>query len=453
MTSEAHAYSQTLGEENSVWFTISPFVNSPDPMGVLKRLLARGGGCVPIQLKSERIVFMSEIEHLRHVLVDHVDNYAKYFDGLKPIFGKAMITIDGVLWQKVRLPQQPHFHPNIYADYVPHFMEAVRAKKNDWGALARSGETVDMVEQTWCLAADMVCRALFDREVPFNPHAVFGAVKAYTDASQHRAIRLKKIAGGMSEVSADEVPAHAIGAWLSLPDAVIAATPWQNREQTLLHMMQAAEADPSKPEWDHQQVLDEIKQYLWAGTETTALTLGWAFYLLSQHPEAAEKIRLEGIEVYGDRAPSADDLDKLIYTRSVVLETLRLYPPAWAFIRSAVASDEIGGHMIHAGDRVVVLPYLIHHSEKYWDDPEAFRPERFEPGSMKKRVKYSYVPFGAGKRFCIGGQMAQMEAALALSQLVRRFRAEYLGPIPAQIAASVTLMPKGGLPFRLHELS
>ncbi|MEQ1716810.1 MAG: cytochrome P450 [Hyphomicrobium sp.] len=453
MTTEARAYSQTLGEEDSIWFKISPFVNSDDPMGILKRLCARQGGCMPVNFRSERIYFLSEIEYLRHALVDNVDNYAKYFDGLKPIFGKAMITIDGALWQKVRQPQQPYFHPNIYASYLPHFMVAVRAKMDQWSKLAASGEPVEMVEQTWGLAADMVCRALFDREVPFNPKAVFGAVKAYTDASQHRSIRMKKVSGELQEVTDGEAPAQAIGAWLSLPEAVIDATPWLHREKTLLTMMQAAEADANMPAWNHQQVLDEIKQYLWAGTETTALTLGWAFYLLSQHPEVAEKIRREGEEVYGDREPNADDLDKLTYTRSVVLETLRLYPPAWAFIRTAVGEDTIAGHTINPGDRIVMLPYLVHHSEKYWDNPEEFRPERFEPGAMKKRVKYSYLPFGAGKRFCVGGQMAQMETALALSQLVRRFRAEYTGTSAPKIAASVTLMPRGGLPFRLHALN
>lgn len=453
MTSEARAYSQTLGEEDSIWFKISPLVNADDPMGILKRLCARHGGCMPVNFRNEKIYFLSEIEYLRHALVDNVDNYAKYFDGLKPIFGKAMITIDGALWQKVRQPQQGYFHPNIYAGYLPHFMVAVRSKMDDWSKLAAAGEPVEMLEQTWGLAADMVCRALFDREVPFNPKAVFGAVKAYTDTSKHRTIRMKKVAGGLSEVGDDEAPAQAIGAWLTLPEAVISATPWQNREDTLLKMMQAATDDPSMFEWDRQQMLDEIKQYLWAGTETTALTLGWAFYLLSQHPEVAEKIRREGEEVYGNREPNAEDLDKLVYTRSVILETLRLYPPAWAFIRTAVAEDTIAGNTIKPGDRIVMLPYLVHHDERYWDNPEEFRPERFEPGAMKKRVKYSYIPFGAGKRFCVGGQMAQMEAALALSQLVRRFRAEYTGDGPPKIAASVTLMPKGGLPFKLHALS
>jgi len=449
---EAHVYSQTLGEEESIWFKILPFINADEPMGVLMQLSERHGGCIPIKMRSERIFLLSDVEHIRHVLVDRVDKYIKYFDGLKPIFGKAMITVDGALWQKIRRPQQPYFHPHVvYAEYVPHLLVAVRSKLAEWREFARRGETVEMLEQGWTMAADMICRAMFDREVPFNPHAVFGAVKAYTNTENHRALRLKKVGGELTEVTEDEPLGQAISAWLTLPDAIIGATPWQARERTLLTMLQAAERDSSMPEWDHQQVQDEIKQYLWAGTETTALTFSWMLYLLSQHPEIAERIRREGEEVYGEREPTAADLEALTYTRSVILETLRLYPPAWALIRTATAEDDIGGRKIMAGDRIVLLPYVVHHNPKYWDEPETFRPERFEPGHVKKRVKYSYLPFGAGKRFCLGGQLSQIELTLALTLLLRRFRPEYVGKVPPQIAPSVTLIPKNGLHFRLHE--
>ena len=109
---------------------------------------------------------------------------------------------------------------------------------------------------------------------------------------------------------------------------------------------------------------------------------------------------------------------------------MRLYPPIWGLIRAAAADDEIAGNKIKAGDRIVLFAYGAHHNPKFWDEPEEFRPERFEPGRIKKRVKYSYLPFGAGKRFCIGGQLSQMEVALALSQLLRRFRPEYVGTRP-----------------------
>ena len=236
-----------------------------------------------------------------------------------------------------------------------------------------------------------------------------------------------------------------------LPEAVIAATPWQDREKTLLKMMQAAEADPSNWEWDHQQVLDEIKQYLWAGTETTALTLAWALYEVSRNPAAAERIRQEGETVYGDRDPTAADYSALAYTRAVIQETMRLYPPIWGLIRVAAKPDVIDGKEIRVGDRVVLFAYGAHHNARYWPDPEAFQPERWLGDAAKKRIPYTYLPFGGGKRACIGGAMSQVENTLALSILLRRFRPEYVGAEPPGINATVTLTPKGGLKFRVRE--
>ena len=132
-----------------------------------------------------------------------------------------------------------------------------------------------------------------------------------------------------------------------------------------------------------------MKQYLWAGTETTALTLAWSLYLLSMHPEALERIRAEARSVCGERDPEWNEVQHLTYTRMVIQETMRLFPPIWALIRIAAGDDEIGGHKIKAGDKVVILAYVMHHSPKYWDEPEKFDPERFAPERSKKRMKYS----------------------------------------------------------------
>ena len=119
----------------------------------------------------------------------------------------------------------------------------------------------------------------------------------------------------------------------------------------------------------------------------------------------------------------------------------------------AAGDDEIEGHQIHAGDKIVMGVYIAHHSPKYWTDPEKFDPDRFSRERMKKRVKYSYLPFAAGKRACIGGALSQIENTLALVTLLRRFNPEYAGPVPAKIQSTVTLCPQGGLPFRIRELS
>ncbi len=207
--------------------------------------------------------------------------------------------------------------------------------------------------------------------------------------------------------------------------------------------------------------MDELKQYLWAGTETTALTLAWALYETSRRPEIAERIRREGDEVYGNagREPTAADYSSLAYTRAVIQETMRMYPPIWGLIRVAADDDVIGEKQIRAGDRVVMFAYGTHHSPKYWDEPEEYRPERFMGDAAKKRKPYTYIPFGGGKRSCIGGAMSQVENTLALSILLRRFRPEYVGNdfAPADqhpgINATVTLTPRGGLNFKIRELS
>lgn len=442
-----------LGEESSVWFALTPLLKGPEnPMALLMQMTERYGGVIPIRLQSQRVVLLSDPEHFKRVLVTKADDYLKYFDGLVPIFGKSMITQDGVLWQKIRMPQQPAFHPDMFAEYIPYFLAAIRTKMNNWAQLAKSGETVEMVEQTWTLAADMICKALFDRDMPFNPHIVFKCVKIYTNVMNHKSIRLKKVAGEEFEIT-EEQAAKAVEVWGSVPDLVMGTDPREHRERTLYKLIQDAIADPTTPEFDHQQAVDEMKQYLWAGTETTALTLAWALYLTSKYPESAERIRREGEEVYGDREPTAADYSALAYTRAVVQETMRLYPPVWGLIRTAAKPDVIDGKEIRAGDRIVLFCYGAHRSTKYWSEPEAFRPERWMDESAKKRIKYTYLPFGAGKRSCIGGAMSQVENTLALSFLLRRFRPEFVGQEPPGINATVTLTPRGGLMFRIHELS
>ncbi|GAB4232779.1 MAG: cytochrome P450 [Methyloligellaceae bacterium] len=448
--SVAYSASHGLGEEQSIWFKLTPLLAQENPMQVLMNLSEKYGGIIPINLKNQRVVLLSDVEHFKRVLVENADNYTKYFDGMRPVFGKSMITVDGALWQKIRTPQQAAFHPQMFEEYFPYLMRAIRAKTDRWAAFAKSGETVEMVEETWTLAADMVCKALFDREMPFNPHFVFGMVKTYTDVMNHKEIRLKKTTGELKEVS-EAKAAKAMEEWGAVPDQVLASALIDNREKTLLKMILEAEADPDFPEFDHQQVVDEMKQYLWAGTETTALTLAWSLYLLSQHPEAAERIRAEANEICGPREPNWDEVQHLTFTRQVIQETMRMYPPIWALIRVAAGDDVIEGHEIHAGDKIVMCTYIAHHSPKYWTDPEKFDPERFSRERMKKRVKYSYLPFAAGKRACIGGALSQIENTLALVTLLRRFDVDYVGEVPAKIQSTVTLCPRGGLHFRIRE--
>ena len=131
-----------LGDESSVWFNLTPLLKDPEnPMRLLMQMAERYGPVIPVNMANQRVVLITDPEHFKHILVTKVDSYIKYFDGLKPIFGKSMITHDGALWQKVRMPQQPAFHPDAFVDYVPYFIEAIKSKMDQWAKLAKSGET------------------------------------------------------------------------------------------------------------------------------------------------------------------------------------------------------------------------------------------------------------------------------------------------------------------------
>jgi cytochrome P450 len=446
------ATTEGLGED-TIWYKLSALQrgDAPNPMTGLLQLQERYGPVIAITIGTQRVLFLTEPELFKHVLVTKADAYVKYFDGLKPIFGKSMITHDGALWQKIRMPQQAAFHPDMFAEYIPYFLTAIDAKMAVWERMAETGETFEMVEQTWTLAADMICKALFDRDMPFNPHAVFKCVKTYTDVLNHKEIRLRRQAGELVAMDAESA-ARAMETWHAVPPAVIAGDPREERERTLLTLIEGLVADPTVPEFDRQQAIDEIKQYLWAGTETTALTLAWALYEIARSPEMATRIRAESATVLGGRRPTAADYSGLAYTRAVIQETMRIYPPVWGLIRVAAEADTLAGKEVKPGDRIVVFGYGAHHNPRFWDEPGAFRPERWMAGAAKKQVKMSYIPFGAGKRSCIGGAMSQVENTLALAQLLQRFEPEYVGPIPAGINATVTLTPRGGLPFKVRRL-
>ena len=231
----APSHIHQLGEESSVWFKLTPLLKGPNnPLTILMQMAERYGGVIPVNMGNQRVVLLTEPEHFKRVLVTKADDYIKYFDGLKPIFGKSMITHDGALWQKIRMPQQPAFHPDMFAEYIPYFLAAIRTKMDSWAKLAQTGETVEMVEQTWTLAADMICKALFDRDMPFNPHFVFKCVKTYTDVMNHKSIRLKKVAGEEFEIT-EEDAAKAMEVWAGVPPEVFAADP---REAARAHAAQ-----------------------------------------------------------------------------------------------------------------------------------------------------------------------------------------------------------------------
>jgi len=215
-------------------------------------------------------------------------------------------------------------------------------------------------------------------------------------------------------------------------------------------MLLAARDEETGEGMNDQQVRDEVMTLLLAGHETTSATLTWIWYLLSQHPEVEQRLHDEVDRVLGGQPPTVDRLDDLPYTRQVIQEAMRLYPPAFFVIRHAIADDEIGGYPVPANSLVLLMSHAVHRHPAFWEEPERFDPERFTPERSAGRPRFAYFPFGGGPRICIGNSFAMMEAQLVLATVAQRYCLRLLPGHPVELQVSLTTRPRHGLPMTLH---
>jgi cytochrome P450 len=218
-----------------------------------------------------------------------------------------------------------------------------------------------------------------------------------------------------------------------------------DRAEDLLSMLMSAKDEETREQMTDRQLRDEVMTIVAAGHETTANALSWTFYLLSKHPEITGRLVREVATVLGDRKPTLQDLPRLTFTRAVLDESMRLYPPAWMVERQALVDDEVGGFRIPRGAIVAISPYFLQRHPRYWERPEIFDPDRFTAPEAAQRPKYTYLPFGGGPRFCIGNSFAIMEAQIILAMVVRRWSLAMVPGFPVVLEPSVTLRPLHGL--------
>ncbi len=216
----------------------------------------------------------------------------------------------------------------------------------------------------------------------------------------------------------------------------------------LLSMLMQAQDDNGTRMTDH-QLRDEIMTLFLAGHETTANTLTWTCFLLAQHPEAETKLLAELQHVLGGEPPRVNQIPQLVYTQYVIKEAMRLYPPVWFISRESTTDYEIGGFHIPPGSEIGMSQWLMHRSERYFPEPLAFRPERWQDQLEKRLPKYVYFPFGGGPRICIGNSFAEMEATLLLATMAQRFHFALAPEHPVVPEPSITLRPKHGVRLRL----
>jgi cytochrome P450 len=383
---------------------------------------------------------------IKHVLQDNARNYHKspLYDRLRDNLGNGLLTSEDALWLRQRRLAQPAFHRQRIMAMADVMVDCTEQTLDRWDAIASRGDTIDLIEEMMMLTQAIIVRTMFSTDL--------GATRGIVNRTWP--IINRRIGETLWATKLETrlpLPANR-RFWRALSELdevvyrIIADRRQTGRDESdLLAMFLSARDEETGGGMTDQQLRNEVMTMLLAGHETTSLALSWTYYLLSQHPEAGERIEDEVERVIGDSRPSFAHLDRLTYTRRVIEESLRLYPPAWGFSRRALADDELGGYRVRKGMLVFVIPFVVHRRPKLWPDPERFDPDRFTPELEAARPKFAYIPFGGGPRGCIGNQFAMVEAMLIVATVARRYRIELEPNQTIRPEPLITLRPKPGI--------
>ena len=369
---------------------------------------------------------------------------------VRQVMGNGLVTSDGPEWARQRKLAQPTF----VSRQVARFDTPINART---AALTARWERQDSGEVVW-----------IDREMGALTFGILGETLFGCDIGEH--------AGEMAEVlEALNLPLHDPRALALMMNPRI-STPfsrkWKQaikrlddiafriiRERgrnragdadgsgVLLDRMLAAQREENRE--DDQQMRDEVVTLILAGHETTAMAVAWSLYLLATHPDIQERVSEHIATNLDGELATAEDVPRLSYLKQVVQEALRLYPPVWGFMRRTERELELAGNVLPAKTTLSIVTYALHRHPEFWPDPERFDPDRFAPDQVRHRDFFAYLPFAAGPRACIGGEMAMLETQLILAQIVPRFRMRPASDDPVVEEAKLTLMPRDGIPLTL----
>ena len=388
---------------------------------------------------------LSDPRDVRHVLVTNQKNYVKSrsYRGLMLAMGDGLVTSEGTLWKRQRGLAQPAFHPRAMPDFTRIMARCTREMLDGW----RAGEEIDIHGEMMRLTFRVVGFALLSKDLEHDAHRFGDALSSalhYVAEYTERLIPFPKWTPtpGMRKLVSD----------LKVLDDVILRVIEERRHtheehDDLLGLFMGATDEDGR--MSDKQLRDEVITMVSAGHETTAAALAWTFMFLGQHPRIAERVHREALEACdGENV----DLDALDLSTRVIKESMRLRPPVWVVEREAIFDDELDGARVPAGGTVAMSPYVLHRDPKHWPNPEGFDPDRFLPEAEESRPRYSYLPFGAGPRVCIGSAFALNEAKLILAMVMREWRPELISGQSLRADYGMTLRPAEPIRVRLRNV-
>lgn len=387
---------------------------------------------------------------IRQILVTDQNKFIKnrsFWKHFKGVFGLGLLTNEGDSWRTHRKLSAPAFQPKRIANYADFMVQYTQDMMAKW----QEGQDIELHDEMMEVTAKIVAKALFDADLGDDNEALLEAMHTLEELIPVRMARPFSWQ--------DWLPIRSnFRYWNALKqlNGVIGNFISHHREQeeqgyegnSLLSVLMKAEYDDGS-RMSNKQLRDEVITLFLAGHDTTAITLSWALYLLSLHPDIREKLEEELDTVLAGREPSWDDLKTLPYTRSVIKETLRLYPAAHLIGREPIEDIDLDGITIKKGSTVLVSPWLMGREEQYFESPLEFKPERWTPEFEKDLPKGVYFPFSSGPRVCIGEGFSMMEAIILLASITQSFRLDYHSSEPVTPFPSITLTPGGGMKMKV----
>ena len=407
-----------------------------------------------VRLLGRRHFILNDPEGIKHVLADHAQNYRKASivrRTFEPGFGKGLLTSEGEIWRAHRRIMAPAFEYRSVAGYAPLIVDVVDKMLARWNSLPAAA-AIDIAMEMRDATLQIISQTMFSSDSDGTSGVVKRAVENYNIQIRPNLLDFLGLPDSIAGWNRRRVARQLFAEF----DAVIARLIDERRRtrhcgpKDLLARLVASSNETAYAPVAAKDVRDQVITIFMAGHDTTALALTWTWYLLSKHPEQEATLHAELNRVLGGRNPEHADLAKLPYTRMVVEESMRLYPPVHLLLREPLAEDRICGQPIPKGSLILIAPWVLHRHRRLWDHPERFDPERFRPNNTAARSRYSYIPFGAGPHICIGATFAMNEAILVLAVIAQRYRLRLVPGHPVEPQGLLTLRPRHGLKMTLE---
>lgn len=419
-----------------------------NPLRLFERAVERFGDTSRIRFLRTYFNVVRHPDDVKRVLVDNSRNYGKRtvgYDKLRVFLGNGMLTSEGEFWRRQRRIAQPAFHRDRIGAFADTMVRMAGEMLDGWEAPAREGRGIDVDREMMAITLRIVASTLLSIDVSDKEREVGDAVSLLIEFANDAITRILPIHEKLPTRKHQEFTAAA-GALDEMVYGMIAERRRDPGDRgDLLSMFMNTVDEETGESMTDQQLRDEIMTMFLAGHETTANGLSWALYCLARDPDVRARLAAEVREVLAGRAPTLEDVPRLIYTRMIIDESLRLYPPVWLAGRNVVEDDVLGGYRVPRGELVFVSPYLTHRHPEFWPEPETFDPERFRPERVKARPRYAYFPFSGGPRKCIGDSFALMEMTLVLACIAQRFELELVPGHPVELEPLVTMRPRFGI--------